>query len=75
MSNRINRDEATKARRAWGAALNDLHSKQMAVAEAERQAAADLAALSEARKAVDALLSKWSAAEARAEAARQSLSR
>lgn len=69
----IDRNEMTKAPRAWGAALNDLHDKQAAVSEAEREAAAYVAALNEARKAVEALLPKWAAAEARAEAARQAL--
>ena len=69
----IDRNELTKAPRAWGAALNELHIKQMAVAEAERVAASHLAALEAGRKEVEVLLSNWAEAEARAEAARQAL--
>jgi hypothetical protein len=69
----IDRNESTKAPRAWGAALAELHSKQMAVAEAERLAASHLASLEAGRKVVEILLSNWAEAEARAEAARQAL--
>lgn len=53
---------STKWQSRWGAVL-----------EAERVAASHLAALEAGRKTVEMLLSNWAEAEARAEAARQSM--
>ena len=72
---KINLEKTMEASRAWGTALNDLHDRQMVVAEAEQAAASYLAALEAGRKMVAALLEMWAAAEARAEAARQALTK